>query len=133
MGDVPKHQLIPCPPFSNVSLDFLGPYKIKGLANQRARIKVYGLLLVCQNTRALKLLPVPGYSTESFLLAYICFTSNHGSPALSVSDKGTQLVKAGQVLNSDMSTWNWSKITDTTAKSGTRWVLLKPGVSGETD
>ena len=92
MGDIPEHQLMPCPPFSNVSLDFLGPFKVNGLANQRARIKVYGLLIVCQkNTRALKLLPVQGYDTGSFLMAYIRFSSNYGNPALVVSDRGTQV------------------------------------------
>ena len=100
MGDIPEHQLMPCYTFTNVSLDFLGPLKVKGLANQRARIKVYGLLILCQNTRALKLLPVPGYDTGSFLMAYIHFTSNYGNPALVVSDRGTQLMKASKTVES---------------------------------
>jgi hypothetical protein len=70
MSDIPEHQLLPCPPFTNISLDFLGPFKVRGLGNQRARIKVYGLVIVCQNVRAVKLLAVPGYDTHSFLLAY---------------------------------------------------------------
>ena len=40
MGDIPEHQLTPCPPFTNISVDFLGPYKVRGLGNHRARVKV---------------------------------------------------------------------------------------------
>ena len=130
MGDIPQHQLVPCPPFTNISLDFLGPFKVRGLANQRARVKVYGLLIVCQNTRALKLLPVPGYDTGSFLLAYVRYTSNCGRPALIVSDRGTQLVKAGNMMNNeslDVGNWDWSRIVDATAKSGTNWKFVEAG------
>ena len=84
MPDLPLHQTIPCPPFTNISLDFLGPYKVKGLGNQRARIKVYGLVIVFQNVRAVKLLAVPRYDTYSFLLDFSRFASDHGAPALEV-------------------------------------------------
>ena len=93
MADLPLHQTVPCPPFTHVSLDFLGPYLVRGLGNQRARIKVYGLVIVCQNVRAVKLYAVPGYDTYSFLLAYTRFVADHNAPALVVSDRGSQLVK----------------------------------------
>ena len=114
MADIPKHQLVPCPPFTNISLDFLGPYKVRGLGNQRARIKVYGLVVVCQNVRAVKLLAVPGYDTYSFLLAYARFTADHGPPARVVSDRGTQLVKAGKMVGDsleDVEKWDWEDIS----------------------
>ena len=63
-------------------------------------------------------------------MAYIRFTSNHGAPALIVSDQGTQLVKAGRLVesdSSDLASWDWSKIVDTTAKSGTHWVFVQSG------
>ena len=99
MSQIPRHQLIQCPPFTNISLDFMGPFQVKGLGNQRARIKVYGLVIVCQNVRAVKLLPVPGYDTGSFLVSYKRFTNDFGTPELIVSDRGSQLVKAGKILN----------------------------------
>ena len=74
--------------FTHVSIYFLGPYEVRGVANKHAKVKVYGLVIVCQNTRAVKLLAVPGYDTYSFLLAYVRFTSDHGSPRLVVSDLG---------------------------------------------
>ena len=130
MSDIPPHQLVPCPPFTNISLDFLGPYQVRGLANQRAKVKVYGLVVVCQNTRAVKLLPVPGYDTQSFMLAYVRFTSNFGTPALICSDRGSQLVKAGgsvETSQPDTSGWEWPRIVDSAAKSGTKWVFVESG------
>merc|ERR1712082_94602 len=100
MSDVPEHQLTPCPPFTNILVDFLGPYKVRGLGNQRARVKVYGLVVVCQNIRAVDLLVVPGYDTYSFLLTFSRFTSNFGNPALVVSDRGTQLMKDSKTVES---------------------------------
>ena len=130
MADIPEHQLVPCPPFTNVSVDFMGPYKVRGLANQRARIKVYGCVFVCQNTRAVKLIPVPGYDTDSLMLAFINFTSNFSTPSLVVSDAGSQMKKTAKVVSEneeDFAKLNWDKISDTLAKSGTKWLAVPPG------
>ena len=130
MSEIPEHQLRPCPPFTNISLDFMGPFKVKGLANQRARIKVYGLVLVCQNTRAVKALAVPGYDTGTFLNSYRKFTNDFGTPELVVSDRGSQLVKAGKIVNAektDLDNLDWNNIEEVTAKSGTRWQFVEPG------
>jgi len=108
----------------------MGPFQVKGLGNQRARIKVYGLVIVCQNTRAVKLLPVPGYDTASFLVAYRRFTNDFGTPELIISDRGSQLVKAGKILNverQDLDDINWTRIRDLTARSGTEWKFVEAG------
>ena len=130
MAEIPTRQLVPCPPFTNISVDFMGPFSAKGLANQRARIKVYGLIIVCQNTRAVKVVAVPGYDTGSFLIAFNKFTSNHGMPEFVTSDKGSQLVKAGKILNVEKGDWDeldWKRILEATAKSGVRWCFVEAG------
>ena len=130
MADLPLHQTVPCPPFTHVSLDFLGPYLVRGLGNQRARIKVYGLVIVCQNVRAVKLYAVPGYDTYSFLLAYTRFVADHNAPALVVSDRGSQLVKAGGIIGNkigDLNSWDWDAISAKAARSGTLWKFVEAG------
>ena len=42
MADLPPHQLTPCSPFTNVSCDYMGPYKVKGIVNPRMKLKIYG-------------------------------------------------------------------------------------------
>ena len=128
MSEIPTHQLYPCPPFSFVSLDFAGPYLAKAMGNSRASLKVWGLVLICQNTRAVKLYATAGYSTDDFFTAYVRFTSNHGNPLLVVSDSGSQLVKAGKVVDpSDPRSLDWNKIKEKVAKNGTDWKVIEPG------
>ena len=128
MADIPAHQLYPCPPFSYVSLDFAGPYMAKAMGNSRTQIKVWGLVVVCQNTRAIKMYATAGYGTDDFLTAFTRFTANHGNPLLVVSDSGSQLVKAGKVIDQiDLSKLDWKKITEGAAKNGTKWKIVEPG------
>ena len=68
MGEIKEEHLIPCPPFTNVSLDFMGPYRVKGMVNSRAVMKVWGLVFACQNTRGVELLLSSGYATKDFML-----------------------------------------------------------------
>ena len=128
MSDVPDHQLHPCPPFTNISLDFAGPYRAKAMGNSRATIKLWGLVIVCQNTRAIKMLATSGYSTDDFLTAYHRFTANFGTPLLVVSDSGSQLKRAGQIIEQgDPAGLDWAKIQEGAAKSGTTWKVVEPG------
>ena len=53
MSDIPDHQLVPCPPFTFISVDFAGPYRAKAMGNSRSFIKTWGLVIICQNTRAI--------------------------------------------------------------------------------
>ena len=128
MADIPPHQLRPCPPFSYISLDFAGPYLVRAMGNSRAQVKVWGLVIVCQNTRAIKMYATAGYSTDDFLTAFTRFTANHGNPLVVVSDAGSQLVKAGKLVDQfDPSKLNWNKIIEGAAKNGTRWKNIQPG------
>ena len=128
MAEIPRHQLQPCPPFTFVSLDFAGPYQARAMGNSRAFIKLWGLVIICQNTRAVKMYATAGYSTDDFLTAYHRFTANHANPLLVVSDAGTQLRKAGQVIEKgDPAGLNWDRIRDGAAKSGTNWKCVEPG------
>ena len=45
-----------------------------------------------------KILATAGYSTDDFLTAYRRFTANFGNPLLVVSDSGSQLKKAGKLI-----------------------------------
>ena len=98
------------------------------MGNSRARVKIWGLVLVCQNTRAVKMLATAGYSTDDFITAYRRFTANFGNPALIITDAGTQLKKAGQVLEAgDPASLDWSRIAEGASKNGTTWRCIEAG------
>ena len=128
MADIPRHQLRPCPPFTYISLDFAGPYSVKAMGNSRAYMKSWGLVIICQNTRAVKILATAGYSTDDFLTTFLRFTASHGNPLLVVSDAGNQLIKAGKLIDGgDPTKLNWKTIQERAAKNGTEWKTVEPG------
>ena len=128
MSQIPEHQLFPCPPFSYVSVDFAGPYRAKAMGNSRSYVKVWGLVIICQNTRAIKMLATAGYSTDDFLTTYRRFTANFGNPLLVVSDAGSQLKKAGKLVEQgDPAALDWDRIQQGAARNGTEWKCVEPG------
>ena len=69
-----------------------------------------------------------GYSTDDFLTAYHRFTAQHGNPSLVVTDAGSQLRKAGQIVaEGDPSRLDWERIRDGAARNGTRWKCVEAG------
>ena len=128
MADIPHHQLSPCPPFSFISIDFAGPFQVRAMVNSRSKLKVWGLVVICQNTRAVRMYATAGYSTDEFLTAFTRFTSNHGNPLLVVSDSGSQLVKAGKITEAQhLTALDWTKVGENAAKNGTKWKVVEPG------
>ena len=75
----------------------------------------------------LYLLPTVGYDTASFLLRHKEFVSRKGNPRTVVSDRGTQLVRAGMVLaeKEQPSNWKWSDIVK--KNSTTSWEFVPVG------
>ena len=109
---------MPYPPFSYISLDFAGPFKVRAMGNSRSYL----------NTRAIKLYATGGNSTDNFFTAYHRFTSNHGCPLLVVSDSESQLKLLGKLVQQcDPSSLNWDKIVESEARNGTRWKIVAAG------
>ena len=77
---------IPCPSFSNIAVDLAGPYQVfsmlkrRGTRKSSGTMKVWALLAVCLNTRALRIYLVPGYSTEDFLVSWAELEADCGIP-----------------------------------------------------
>ena len=80
IGRLPSSMLEPCPPFTNIALDYAGPFLVKGTVNARSRKKVWLILITCKNTRALEIMVVDGYDTAAFLLKWEEYISRHGEP-----------------------------------------------------
>ena len=113
MAKIRPEGLVVCRPWTFVSLDFAGPYKVRGVVNSRARMKCWVLVYVCRSTKAVCLLATCGYSTQSFLLRHAEFVARMGAPSKIVSDRGVQLVSAGIVLAGKESPekWDWKRVT----------------------
>ena len=126
MGELPLSSLKPCPPFTNLSLDFAGPFTIKGTVNTRARKKVWLAIYVCRNTKAVEILVVDGYSTAAFLLKHQEFVARYRNPKEIQTDAGSNLKKAKKLLDEkgESLELDWKEIS---AGSQTKWTVLPPG------
>ena len=123
MAALPTSIQLPSPPFSHVGVDLCGPLTVHSMTNKRATLKVWNVIFVCLNTKAVTMYLAPGYSTDDFMLAYNSHTSDHGLPSKVHSDKGSQLVAAEkELLNVD-----WDLIAKTSSASGTTWDFAPAG------
>ena len=127
MALIKPERLVVCRPWTFVSLDFCGPFKIKGVVNARARKKCWVVVYVCCSTKAVCLLACCGYSTQAFLLRHEEFIARKGAPKLIISDRGSQLVSAGVIMASKESpeNWDWSRVVR--ENSTTAWEFVPVG------
>lgn len=80
-ADLPTNRVSDDPPFTNVGIDFAGPFYVKENVNNAECVKVYVCLFTCASTRAVHLELTRGLGVQDFLLAFRRFTSRRGLPA----------------------------------------------------
>ena len=123
MAPLPIERLKPCPPFTNVMIDYFGPYIIRGEVQKRTRGKCFGVLFTCMNMRAVYVDIANDYSTLGFLMVLRRFASIRGWPTKFFSDKGSQLTGASNELKTVIDELDWNLIEERsrTLGQGTEW------------
>ena len=127
MSALPDSLQRPAPPFTNVGLDLAGPITVKAMVNKRARMKVWAVIFLDLNSKAVNIELAPGYSTNDFILAYSSHVSQRGDPAFVHSDRGSQLVSEQRLLTDDIPKYEWSEIASASALKGTTWKFAPAG------
>ena len=123
MSQLPPFVQVTCPPFTNIGIDLCGTLTVHAMTNKRSTLKVWNVIAVCLNTKAVTMHLAPGYSTEDFFIAYDSHVYDRGVPANVHSDKGSQLVAAGkEVMNVD-----WEAVARRSPASGTTWSFAPAG------
>jgi hypothetical protein len=98
IGKVGEHKLFPSPPFRRVSVDLAGPFSVYASAKSRVLTKVWVVVYLCDNTRAIHLEIAEGYSSQALLTSLAIIFAVRNFPAEITSDPGTQMTAAGDVL-----------------------------------
>jgi hypothetical protein len=130
MSPLPKELCVPCPAFTNVGLDLAGPYKVTSMLKKRGTraghgtLKVWAVLVMCLNSRALKVYLAPGYASQDFMLAWKEFQSDCGVPRRVHSDRGSQLISAASGM--DLPEYDWDQISAEN-KGQTEWRFCPSG------
>ena len=121
MGQLPVERLKPAPAWHNISLDFFGPFEIKGEVNKQSRGKGYGVLFNCLVSRAMHVDLAANYSTEGFLVVLYRFISLRGYPSKLFSDNGSQLVAANKELQTVIEGLDRDQLQSFGAENGLEW------------
>ncbi|XP_037631889.1 uncharacterized protein LOC119491753 [Sebastes umbrosus] len=127
MANLPQDRLIPDkPPFTNVGIDFFGPFEVK---RGRSRVKRYGVLFTCLTVRAIHIEVAHSLDTDSCINAFRRFIARRGQVSVMRSDNGTNLVGAEKEMREAIKGWNQSKISDMLIQKGITWIFNPPAGS----
>ena len=130
MSPLPAELCVPCPAFTNIGLDLAGPFTVQSMLKRRGTraykgtMKVWAVLFLCLNTRAIKIYLAPGYGTADFLLAWWEVIADCGVPRRVHSDRGSQLVSAAGVVEGP--NYDWDEICGQTG-GRTEWRFTPSG------
>lgn len=118
MADLPKERLQPdLPPFTNVGVDYFGPFEVKV---GRSLVKRYGVIFTCMASRAVHLEIAYSLDTSSCIHALRRFISRRGQVSHIRSDNGTNFVGAERELREALSALNHKKIQRSLLQSGVK-------------
>ena len=126
MSPLPIERIQPNPSFTNIGVDYFGPFKIKGEIQKRVRGKGYGVIFTCLCVRAVYVDVANDFSTDAFLQVLRRFSTFRGWPKKIFSDNGTQLVGASKELQEVITNLDWQKIKSAGISIGIDWTF-SPG------
>ena len=112
--------------FDQVAVDYAGPF-ITVQGRGRQRLNRWLCVFTCLSTRAVHLEVAWGLDSDSFLNAFIRFTSRRGIPREVISDNGTNFVGAVNELQELLAQIDREKVQRATAHRGTKWSFNPPG------
>ncbi|XP_046145855.1 uncharacterized protein LOC123989198 [Osmia bicornis bicornis] len=99
MGNLPTARVTESRPFTNVGVDYCGPFFIKERKHRNLnRVKVYVAAFVCLAVKAIHLELVSELTTEAFLAALRRFIARRGFCTDLYSDNGSNFVGANNEL-----------------------------------
>ena len=127
MADLPVERLQAHePPFTNVGIDYFGPFEVK---RGRIVVKRYGVIFTCLVTRAVHLEIAFTMDTNSCINAIRRFIARRGVVKYIRSDNGSNLVGACRELKKEISNWNEKKFHEALHPHNITWEFNPPGGS----
>lgn len=131
MGSLPADRCNLSKPFSTVSVDYGGPYKVKSWTGKKTHVetKAYFAVFVCCATRAAHLEPVSDATSKAYLAAMDRVIARRGTIRTIRSDCGLQFVGCIKELESALQTWNFGELQAEMAKRGIVWYYNTPYAS----
>ena len=122
MAGLSEERLDASTAFTNVGVDYFGPFIVKiGRKNE----KRWCCLFTCLTMRAVHIEVVPKLDTDSCLNAITRFIARRGKPSTIISDNGTNFVGAEREFAGYVAAWNKEGIKEHPER-GIRWKFNPP-------
>ena len=126
MADIPEERLDASTAFTNVGVDYFGPFTVKiGQRNE----KRWCCLFTCLTVRAVHIEMVPKLDTDSCLNAILRFIARRGKPSKIISYNGTNFVGAEREFAEYVAAWNKERIEEHLIQQGIRWKFNPPAAA----
>ena len=123
MAHLPEERLDASTAFTNVRVDYFGPFIVKiGRRNE----KRWCCLFTCLTMRAVHIKVVPKLDTDSCLNATMRFIARRIKPITIISDNGTAFVRAEREFAKYVAAWNKEGIEEHLIQRGIRWKFNSP-------
>ena len=123
MADLPEERLDASTAFTNVGVDYFGPFIVKiGRRNE----KPCCCLLTCLTMRTVHIEVEPKLDTDICLNAIMRFIARRGKPNTIISDNGTNFVGAEREFVDYVAAWNTEGIEEHLIQRGIRWKFNPP-------
>ena len=124
MSDLPPERCLPgTAPFANVGLDLFGPIYVR---LGRTKVKRYGCLFTCFNTRAVHLEKLDNLEIYSFINGFVRFEARRGNVVKIWSDNGTNLVGAQAEMARSLRGLDRQKVISAARHRDVEWVFNPP-------
>ena len=126
MADLPLDRLEPSPPFTAVGIDAFGPYFV---TERRKELKRYGLIFVCQASRAIHIELLDDMSTDVFINALRCFIAIRGAVAIIRCDCGSNFIGASHELKKAFNEIDCERVKDILLDGHCQFIFNSPSSS----
>ena len=88
--------------FNHIAMDYFGPLPCKTPKHQTTRstktYNIYGLAILCQQTRGVAIYTVEGYDTQSFIVAFKQHCAIRGVPRTVLSDPMSSFISGSKLV-----------------------------------
>ena len=123
MAELPEERLVASNPFTNVGVDYFGPFIVKIGRRQEKR---WCCLFTCLTIRAVHIEVVPKLDSDSCLNAIARFIARRGKPRTIISDNGTNFVGANKEMRAYIAEWNEQAIEERLLQEEIDWKFNPP-------
>lgn len=127
MANLVEERVQPTVPFTNVSLDYCGPFEVKRYPGRcRTLVKVWVCVFICMSTRGIHLEVVHDLTSAAFIDAFQQFAARRGYCATIISDNAKTFIGAKRQMLEIEEIFGKSAHSSLFSTRGIEWKFIMP-------